>query len=100
MYARVSSYDVPADAVESAVQGFEATGLEDWDGFHQAYLLVDRERGTALTITIWESEEALTASAERAKEARRQVMDQASGSITDVQNYEIVSTAERSGTRA
>ena len=100
MHARVSSYEIPADGIDSAVQGFKDTGLEDWDGFQRAYLLVDRASGNALTITMWESEEAVRASAERADQARSQIMDTASGSIVDVSQYEIAAVTERSRTTA
>ena len=100
MYARVSSYEIPTEGIGAAIQGFEETGLESWDGFHRAYLLVDRGSGKALTITMWESEEAVRASAERANQARAQVMEGASGATVDVKEYEIASVTERSSTPA
>ncbi len=100
MFARVSKYEIPVEGIDSAVQGFEQVALEDWDGFHRAYLLVDRASGKALSITMWESEEALHSSAERANQAREQVMDAASGSIVTVKEYEVASVTEGSPARA
>jgi heme-degrading monooxygenase HmoA len=98
MHARVSTYEVSADAHEQAIRGFEDQPIEDSDGFSAGYLLVDRESGKALSITMWESKEALERSAERANEMRSQVMQRASGQTADVTNYEVAVTKKPSGT--
>jgi heme-degrading monooxygenase HmoA len=60
MFARVSSYQFPADQAEQAVQTFTTAinPLRQLDGAKGAYLLLDRSSGKALTITLWQSEEA------------------------------------------
>ncbi len=70
MHARVSTYDGEPDQL---VQGFESVrgALADVDGFSKAYFLVDRAGGRAISITLWESEDALNASVERQPDARR-----------------------------
>ncbi len=96
MYARVSTDEVPADAQEQAIRGFEEQPIEGAEGFSAGYLLVDPESGKALTITMWESKEALERSGERANQTRSQVMQGASGQTTDVRHYEVAVTKEPS----
>lgn len=83
MHARVSTYEGDADEL---VKGFDSvTGaLEQLDGFSNAYFLVDRDGGKGMSITLWESEDALNASVERANQMREQATDQAGASITAV----------------
>jgi len=92
MHARVSTYSGEAEAL---LEGFQsATGpLEQIDGFQQAYFLVDRANNKAISITIWESEEALLASAARADELRKGAVEPSGSAIDSVEHYEIGLTA-------
>ena len=92
MFARVSSYR--ADDAAKLVDGFgRATDpLEQLDGFAGAYFLIDDESGKAMSITLWDSEEALTTTAERAKELRRDATEDA-GAIESVDHYRVALTA-------
>ena len=95
MFARVARYSGDA---EELVRGFDgARGeLEQMEGFSHAYFCVDRSSGKGLSMTLWETQAALEASAERAHELRSQAT-QPSGSTTDsVNHYEVVLTARRS----
>ena len=91
MHARVSTYEGQADEL---VKGFESvTGpLEGLEGFSKAYFLVDRAGGRGMSITLWESADALAASAERANQMREEATDQAGGSIQSVENFEVALT--------
>lgn len=88
MHARVSTY---SGDPEKLVQGFESVrgGLTELDGFSKAYFLVDREGGRAMSITLWDSEEALQASVERANQMRGEATEQAGGEIKSVDSYEV-----------
>jgi heme-degrading monooxygenase HmoA len=90
MWARVSSYEFGGDEnVEEGVLAFErALTADDFhmEGMRDAYLLVDRTGGKALTITIWESKEALRASEESADQVRRAA---AGDAVRDVDRYEV-----------
>jgi heme-degrading monooxygenase HmoA len=90
MWARVSSYEFGGDAnVEEGVRAFERAISDDsfqMEGMHDAYLLVDRASGKALTITLWESEEALRASEASADQVRRQA---AGDAVRNVDRYEV-----------
>ncbi len=91
-YARVSAYEFPADRVDEARPAFEEAtrNLEQMQGITEALFLVDRTEGKAITITIWESEEALRASEQAADEIRQRGAAAGGGQITGVSRYEIV----------
>jgi heme-degrading monooxygenase HmoA len=93
VFARVSRY---RGDVARLRQGFEAvtTELEQLDGFSQAYFLTNSEHSRAMSITLWDSEEALTASADRAHEMRTQATEPSDASIESVESYEVVLTAK------
>lgn len=95
MFARVSNYT--ADDPAKLVEGFErATGpLEEMAGFTSAYFLIDRARGRGMSITLWESEEALTAGIEKANELRQGAVSGGAGRIDAVDHYEVALTAGR-----
>lgn len=93
MFARVSTFST-ADA-DKLLDGFRTvTGpLEQIDGFSHAYFLMDRASGKAMSITIWESEQALSASVAKADELRKQGAESGGGAIESVAHYEIGLTA-------
>jgi heme-degrading monooxygenase HmoA len=88
MHARVSTYRGDSDRL---LEGFEDVrdSLAAVDGFSHAYFLVDRESGKGMSITIWESEDALNASVAKADELRRQGAEASGSEIESVQHYEI-----------
>jgi heme-degrading monooxygenase HmoA len=92
MHARVSTYTGEAEAL---LDGFQAATepLENIEGFSQAYFLVDRANSKAMSITIWESEDALVASAARADELRKGATEPSGGTIESVEHYEVALTA-------
>ena len=98
MFARVSRYHGDAERMRA---GFDAvTGeLEQVDGFAQAFFLTDAEHSRAMSITLWESADALEASAERAHRMRTQATEPADATIESVESYEVVLTAESAARR-
>jgi heme-degrading monooxygenase HmoA len=92
MHARVSTYTGEA---EGLLDGFQAATapLEEIEGFSKAYFLVDRANDKAISITIWESEDALRASAARADELRKGAVSPSGATIESVEHYEIALTA-------
>jgi heme-degrading monooxygenase HmoA len=63
--------------------------LERIDGFSHALFLVDRDGAKAISLTVWESEQALSASAAKADEIRKKGSEIGGGSIESVEHYEI-----------
>jgi heme-degrading monooxygenase HmoA len=91
MWARVARYEVEPERIDAAVQGFEtaAKALAELRGTRGGYLLVDRHEGAAVTITLWESYDALCASEVAAAGLRRQAMGEAQGTVASVTLYEV-----------
>ena len=58
-------------------------------GFVGGYGLMDRKSGKALTITLWESEEAMQRAEEALRPLRKEIAEALSGNIVDVERYEV-----------
>ncbi len=91
MHARISTYAGTPDQAEEGIENFErlTDALRSLDGFEGAYLFVDRGTGNALSVTLWASEDATQASAEKAKQMREQAAGGAGMSIESVATYEV-----------
>jgi heme-degrading monooxygenase HmoA len=89
MHARVSTYQTSEAA--KLVDGFRSVTdqLEQVDGFSHAYFMVDEATGKALSITIWESQAALDASASSADDLRRRGTEASGTTIESVQHYAV-----------
>jgi quinol monooxygenase YgiN len=89
MHARVTTLSGPADNVDAGIENFRANVApfirEEGKG---AILLVDRDKGEAIGITLWEDEEAMRASEESANALRAAVADQM-GAAPTVSRYEV-----------
>jgi heme-degrading monooxygenase HmoA len=91
MFARVSTYQFAPDQAEQGAEAFNRTAesLRQSNGIRSAYFLFDRASGKALTITLWDSEEALTASEEAASRLRSEAAGSAGGTVQSVERYEV-----------
>src|SRR5215207_11521348 len=92
VFARVSTYQGDPAQIDQGLNYARENILprvKQVDGFEGVYYLVDRESGKALTITLWESEEALHASEEEANRLRSESAESASATIVDVERYEV-----------
>jgi heme-degrading monooxygenase HmoA len=93
MFARVATYSGAADRL---LEGFGRAQepLSQADGLVNAYLCINREDGKALTITVWETKDALEASAEQAHQLRSRATEPSGATTDSVTNYEVVLTVE------
>ena len=93
MHARVSSYEGDVDRL---IEGFrrQTDLVRRLDGFVHAYLLVDRAGGRTMTVTLWDSEQALAASASRAAHLREEATETAGATIGSVDSYELAFDVE------
>jgi heme-degrading monooxygenase HmoA len=91
MYARLSTYEGQAGELTT---GFDAQtdALEQLDGFKAAYFGVS-DSGKAFSLTVWETEDALEVSAERAKQMRSDATQPSGAQIQSVESFEITTTA-------
>jgi heme-degrading monooxygenase HmoA len=91
MHARVTSVSGSPSAAEAGIENFRANVVpfarEHGTG---AILLLDRETGEGLAITLWSDEQALRASEERASALRAEAANQM-GATEDpeVRRYEV-----------
>lgn len=91
MHARVSTLQGSPDRVDSAIEQFRSglEALRDAPGHRGAALLVDRSSGKGVAVTLWENEQRLQESRERANQLRQQAAEQAQGEILGVEEYEV-----------
>ena len=91
MFARVARYKIPSARFGEVVPAFRESveGLQDVEGLAGGYLLIDQENCTALTLTLWDSREALQSSEMRASRLRSQAIDRVDGEIQSVDTGEV-----------
>ncbi len=90
MFARITTYHADEDA-DRLLEGFKGTlgSLQLVDGFSHGYFMVDRDTGEAISVTVWDTEEAMTASTQSAEERRRQREETGGAHVVSVDSYEI-----------
>ena len=73
MFARVSTIQGSPERLEEAIQYLDTqASFRQAQGFKGNYLLVDRESGKMLTITLWESEADLHATPQSVNPVRQE----------------------------
>jgi heme-degrading monooxygenase HmoA len=92
MFARVSRYHGDPGKVKEAFSAPSPSELNDIPGYLGAYSLVDEKSGKAITMTLWETEEAMLNSIEIANRLRQEVSDEAGG--TEKPTYEMYEVVE------
>jgi heme-degrading monooxygenase HmoA len=92
VHARVSTYEGDAGPLR---EGFESVtdSLKQVDGFERAYFLIG-DSGQAMSITLWESRDALEASVEAANRLRETATQPSGATITSVESYEVALTVD------
>jgi heme-degrading monooxygenase HmoA len=92
MHARVSTYQSPPDQLtDPAVENMKEELLPrvfEMDGNRGAVFLVDRQTGKTISITLWESAEAMRASEERGSQVREDAAETTSAQVGDVERFE------------
>ena len=97
VHARVSTLQGPAEQVDEGIRYVRDTVMPraaQLDGYKGAYLLIDRQSGESVSVTLWESEEALRASEEAADRLRGDAAGNLGAEIASVKRYEVVLTPE------
>jgi len=91
MHARVSTYQGTGDTIDLALAQADeiAPVVRGIDGSRGLIYLVDRASGKSVSITLWESPEAMQASEEAANRLRRDTSDSAGETIVGVDRYEV-----------
>lgn len=59
MHARVTTFRLANGGLDRLVETIDASDITQVNGNQGAFLLIDRNSGEAMTITLWDSEQAL-----------------------------------------
>ena len=93
MFARTSEWTGSPEALEnwcghvaSTVKGF----VQDLPGNAGALFFIDRDAGTALTVTVWDSEEAAAATDRFADQSRASTVAATGVALVAQRGYEVV----------
>jgi heme-degrading monooxygenase HmoA len=92
MYGRVTRLEGSPDQIEQGNQFMEQTILpaaRQLEGFRGVLSLTDRANGRGLTVTLWDTEEAMQASEEAANRLRDEAAHAFGGTIVGVDRYEV-----------
>jgi heme-degrading monooxygenase HmoA len=91
MFARVSRYEIPEDRIDEAVERFGAAlaQITGRDGFADAYLFVNRESESAMTVVFWSSAAAMESSRVTATKLRSEAAQAVSGAVVSSQEFEV-----------
>jgi hypothetical protein len=100
MYVRVPTFDIGPDRIEDAIRHFQDVSLpqlEEFEGFHSAAMLVDRKKGIVQIIAYYDTEEAITSTADGAKRLRDEFLKGVpGGKLVALDIYEVaVEVGER-----
>jgi len=92
VFARVNRFQGPPERIDDAIRDVEDRVLpqvKQMEGVRGFLLLVDRESGKSLGISLWESEEAAARSEEAASRLRTESATRAGGELVSVERYEV-----------
>jgi heme-degrading monooxygenase HmoA len=93
MFARVTTTQGSPEQYDQNVRYIQEQLLpllKQMPGIKGAYLLVDRQTGKGISLTLWETEEAMNASAQAANQIRAQGVAGTGSTLEGVQGYEVI----------
>src|ERR687893_949290 len=93
-YTAAPSPRLQSATVANIEQGLRRTwerlpGVRQLEGLESAYFFVDRQRGKAIFISLWESEEAMNNSEEMMRPLRAEISEAFAATRVDVEHYEV-----------
>ena len=100
MYARTSTWIGTQDALDKwadLVATTVAPMVAELPGNRNAYFLLDRASGRALTVTLWDTEEAALASDATADQSRDRTAAATGVTLADRGRYTVVQTQPTAG---
>jgi heme-degrading monooxygenase HmoA len=92
MFARLSTYQgspVPGEGDLTANSEAIVNQVKDVPGFRGVYYLVDRAAGKAKSLTLWEDEQTMLASEDRATQIREEAARREGQRIVSVERFEV-----------
>lgn len=91
MFARVTTYELEEGRASESIAAFEPAieHIRTIDGLVDAYFLVERDGRRALTMTLWQSLDAMERSRVAASTARSDAAEQARAEVTSTYEFEV-----------
>lgn len=91
MFARVSTYELEQGRASEALEAFEPAieSIRGLEGFVDGFFLVERDGQQAVTITVWESLDAMERSRVAATKARSEAAHGTNATVTSSCEYEV-----------
>lgn len=91
MLARVSTYEIPLERLDAAVEAFgHAIGqIREAAGLHAAYVLVNDVTGRTLTMTFWDNRASMEASRVSASILRSDATRSLEGVTLSTEEFEV-----------
>lgn len=91
MHARLTRLKGDPAQIEEATQSYREalSQFAAIDGNRGAFLLIDRDNGVGVGITLWDGDESMAAARERANQLRQQAAEQVSAQIEAVEEFEV-----------
>ena len=93
MHARVTTLQMDPSTLDEASARLErddVPSFKELDGFKGMTLIADRQSGKTIALTFWESEEAMRASEEAVKDARRRAAETGRAKEPQVERFEVL----------
>jgi heme-degrading monooxygenase HmoA len=95
VYARVTVVQGSQDKIDQGIESFNNAVLpaaKSVSGYKAAFLLVDRQTGKGMGITLWDSEDARRRGAEAVDQARTETIKAMGGTVPPVEEFEVVAS--------
>ena len=91
MFARVTTYDLHAGRASESIEAFGPAidRIRSLEGLVDAYFLVERDGGRAVSLTVWDSVEAMERGRMAATRARNEAAEAAGAEVTSTYEYEV-----------
>ena len=91
MFARVSTYKETAESIAAGLARSDdvTQQVENLPGFKGLYFLIDPDGGQSISVTLWETEQAMLDTVARANQIRSDETDARGGQIVNVEHYEV-----------
>jgi len=92
MHARMGTFQVPPDAVGEMTRlqrEVIVPAAREATGFKGILSLVDWDSGKIISLTMWDSEDAMRASEERAGKFRAEATSNTKGEVVKVERFEV-----------
>jgi heme-degrading monooxygenase HmoA len=91
MYACATTLKTSLERIDEGIEGYESglATFREIEGSRGAFLLVDRNSGKGVGVTLWESEDAMRKSREQADRLREQAAGSVDAGVESVNEYEV-----------